>query len=240
MRLPLHREHFSSRPPGRRPVRLPVVECLSLIGAAVCAGATSAAAQPSAAAPVPHLDHVVVIVEENNGFHDVIGNPAAPNLNALAQQFGLATDYFGVSHPSEPNYVALLGGNTFGIADDNPYFLNAVNKPSLISQLDEAGITWKAYLQGLPHAGYKDICYPARCNGTPDNDPLYVSKHDAIQNFTTSLNPADWSHQVPLEELADDLSSGNVPAFNYIIPDECHDMHGDPPYCIDGGNPGDP
>src|SRR5215468_1543203 len=214
------------------------------IAAVLVAGTTATAAvtgtAAGAATSVPGYDHIFVIVEENHGFQDVIGNPAAPNLNALAQQFGLATDYFGVSHPSEPNYVALLGGNTFGIADDNPYFLNAVNKPSLISQLDEADISWKAYLQGVPHPGYKDICYPSRCNGTPDVDPLYVSKHDAIQNFTTSLNPADWSRQVPLEELADDLSSGNVPAFNYIIPDECHDMHGDPPYCLDGGNPGDP
>src|SRR6516164_8181499 len=133
MRFPLHSERFSSRPSGRRPVRLAMVASLSLAGAAVCAGATSAAAQPSAAA-MPHLNHVFVIVEENNGFHDVIGNPAAPNLNALAQTFGLATDYFGVSHPSEPNYVALLGGNTFGIADDNPYYINRVDQPSLISQ----------------------------------------------------------------------------------------------------------
>jgi len=67
MRFPLHSERFSLRPPGRRPVRLSVVACLSLVGAAVCAGATTAAAQPSAAA-VPRLNHVFVIVEENNGF----------------------------------------------------------------------------------------------------------------------------------------------------------------------------
>jgi hypothetical protein len=220
-----------------------VTSLASTLLIAPTAAATGPAPPGASSAPSvspPHYDHIFVIVEENHGFQDVIGNPAAPNLNALAQQFGLATNYFGISHPSEPNYVALLGGNTFGIADDNPYFLNTVNKPSLISQLDDAGITWKAYLQGLPHPGYKDICYPARCNGTPDADPLYVSKHDAIQNFTTSLNPDDWSRQVPLEELDDDLSSSKVPAFGYIIPDECHDMHGDPPYCIDGGNPGDP
>ena len=99
----------------------------------------SGASSPPSGSP-SHYDHIFVIVEENHGFQDVIGNPAAPNLNALARQFGLATDYFGVSHPSEPNYVALLGGNTFGIADDNPYFLNAVKKPSLINQLDEAGM----------------------------------------------------------------------------------------------------
>jgi hypothetical protein len=189
--------------------------------------------------PVPHYDHVFVIVEENHGYSDVIGNPAAPNFNALAQQYGLATAYYGVTHPSEPNYVAMLGGSTFGVKDDNPYYLNRVNKPSLISQLDGAGISWKAYLQGLPHAGYQGICYPANCNGAPDKDPLYVSKHNAIPNFSTSLNTKDWSRQVPIEQLGVDLRRGTVPAFNYVIPDECHDQHGDPPYCIDSGAIGD-
>ena len=239
MRFPLHSERFSSRPSGRRPVRLAMVASLSLAGAAVCAGATSAAAQPSAAT-VPHLNHVFVIVEENNGFHDVIGNPAAPNLNALARTFGLATDYFGVSHPSEPNYVGLLGGSTHGVNSDDAYWTHEVRGPSLISQLDHAGISWKAYLQGSPHPGYQGICYPAKCNGAPDSDPLFVSKHDGIQNYVSSLNPRDWSRQVPLGALPGDLASGNVPRFNYVIPDECHDMHGDPPYCLDGGEIGDP
>src|SRR5436309_10631442 len=125
------------------------------------------------ASAVPHYDHIFVIVEENHGFSDVIGNPAAPNLTALANRFGLATNYFGVTHPSEPNYVALLGGNTFGVASDDPYFINTVRQPSLISQLDQAGVSWKAYLQALPYAGYEGICYPYRCNGSPDIDPLY-------------------------------------------------------------------
>jgi hypothetical protein len=198
------------------------------------------AGDASAASSGSRYDHMFVIVEENHGFADVIGNPAAPNLNALAARYGIATNYFGVAHPSEPNYVGLLGGDTFGVADDNPYYVNRVAAPSLISELDAAGISWKAYLQGMPHAGYQGICYPANCNGAPDKDPLYVSKHNAIANFTTSLNPADWSRQVPVEQLATDVGRGDVPAFGYVIPDECHDQHGDPPYCIDGGNPGDP
>lgn len=197
-------------------------------------------ASATSSGSVPRYDHLFVVVEENHGFQDVVGNPAAPNLNALAGQFGLATDYFGVTHPSEPNYVALLGGNNYSVNSDDPYYMQQVNKPSLITQLDQAGIGWKAYLQSLPYPGYQGICYPARCNGSPDNDPLYVSKHDAIQNFRSSLNPQDWSRQVPIEQLSADLGSGNVPSFGYIIPDECRDQHGDPPYCIDGGNPGDP
>jgi Phosphoesterase family len=208
-----------------------------LVAAALTAAAPAGAA--SAATAPGHYDHLFVIVEENHGFADVIGNPAAPNLNALAARYGTATDYFGVAHPSEPNYVGLLGGDTFGVADDNPYYVNRAQAPSLISQLDQAGLPWKAYLQGLPHPGYQGICYPANCNGAPDKDPLYVSKHNAIGNFTTSLNPADWARQVSIAQLATDLRRDTVPAFGYVIPDECHDQHGDPPYCIDSGNPGD-
>jgi hypothetical protein len=212
-----------------------LIACAYLVALAI-----TPAASASTPSTVPRYDHIFVIVEENHGFHDVIGNPAAPNLNALADRFGLATNYFGVSHPSEPNYVGLLGGNVFGVASDDAYWINTLDKPSLISQLDGAGVSWKAYLQASPYPGYEGVCYPYRCNGSPDIDPLYVSKHDAIQNYTTSRNPADWSRQVPIEQLDDDLASGRIPTFGYIIPDECHDEHGDPPYCLDSGNPFDP
>ena len=215
--------------------------------AAASAAATTTATRSatgttsSAAASAPRLDHVFLIMEENNGFHDVIGNKAAPNLNYLAKTFGLETDYFGTSgDSSETNYVSILGGDTDNVSSDDAYWKNTIDAPSLISQLDHAGISWKAYLQGLPHPDYEGICYPARCNGAPDSDPLYVSKHDGIQNFTTSWNPYDWNRQVPVTELARDLKTGDVPRFDYIVPDECHDMHGDPPYCLDSGNLGDP
>ena len=210
--------------------------------------ATAAPAAPKAtaqAAPAaaPRLSHVFLIMEENNGFHDIIGNKAAPNLNYLAKTFGLATNYFGVSPCcSESNYVQLLGGKIFpSVQSDDAYWKNkVVGAPSLITQLDHAGISWKAYLQSLPYPGYQGICYPAKCNGAPDSDPLYVSKHDGIQNFTTSWNPFDRSRQVPVTRLGADLRRGTVPRFSYIVPDECHDMHGDPPYCLDSGNIFDP
>ena len=205
---------------------------LALAAIVVMPGSASA----TAAAP---YDHVFVVVEENHGFTDVRPNPAAPNLNALADRYGVAINYSGISHPSEPNYVALLGGSTFGIQDDNPYWMtqNTVAAPNLISELNQAGVTWKAYLDGSPHPGYKGMCYPTKCNGSPDIDPLYVSKHNGIGNFTTSRTAQDWARQVPVEQLAADLAGGNVPRFGYVIPSECRDMHGDPPYCVDSGTP---
>ena len=218
-----------------------------MLAATVVAALTTPAAVavavtgPATAAAVPKLDHVLYIVEENHGFGDVIGNPAAPNLNYLAKTFGLATNFFGVSpDSSESNYVAMFGGSTLGVTNDDAYWKNKVTGPSLISQLNQAGVSWKAYLQGMPYAGYEGICYPAFCNGAPDKDPLYVSKHDGIQNFTSSWNTADWDRQVPIGTLAGDLAGGDVPRFSFIVPDECHDQHGDPPYCVDSGNIKDP
>ena len=237
----MHGSTRAVRTRSRLPRLWAVAACLSLLGAALWAGAAPAPALASATSQVPKLDHVFVIMEENNGFHDVIGNRAAPNLNYLAKTFGLATDYFGLSQDSsETNYVGLLGGNIFNVTSDDAYWTQKVAAPSLFSQLDQAGISWKAYLQALPHPDYQGICYPAKCNGAPDSDPLYVSKHDGIQNFTTSQNPSDWSRQVPITELAGDLHHASVPRFSYIVPDECHDMHGDPPYCLDSGNIFDP
>ncbi len=88
-------------------------------------------ASPVAAAPpvptsldsdMPRYAHIFVIVEENHAYNQVIGNPKAPNINRLAQTYGLATKYYGVVHPSEGNYIALLGGSTFGIHDDDAYY----------------------------------------------------------------------------------------------------------------------
>src|SRR5262245_27320642 len=201
--MPIPLNPLPPRPRSRRRHPRLYLTAACLVLAAGMAMTPAAAAQSAPSATMPRLDHVFVIMEENNGFNDVIGNPAAPNLNHLANTFGLETDYFGVSpDSSESNYVGLLGGNTFNVTSDDPYWVNKVAAPSLISQLDQAGISWKAYLQSLPHPNYEGICYPEKCNGAPDNDPLYVSKHDAIQNFTTSWNQADWSRQVPVDELA--------------------------------------
>ena len=242
MRMPAVLGRYGSRLLGlRRSRRYAAAASLSLLAAAVGVAVPPAVASAAPSASVPRLAHVFVIAEENNGFHDIIGNRAAPNLNYLARTFGLETDYFGVSPCcSEANYVGLIGGSTFGVNSDDAYWKNRVAAPSLISQLDHAGISWKAYLQALPHPDYQGICYPAKCNGAPDSDPLYVSKHDGIQNYISSHNPFDFSRQVPIGELARDLRDGAVPRFSYVIPDECHDMHGDPPYCLDSGNIFDP
>jgi hypothetical protein len=185
----------------------------------------------------PQYDHVFVIINENHQYGQIIGNPAAPIINALANDYGLATQYTGVGDPSEPNYVAMLGGDTFGIASDDPYFFpgHTVNAENLMSQLDAAKKTWRGYFQDLPYAGYRGYCYPAKCNGIPDSDTQYVAKHNGIVNFANMQVPSEFAKQMPLEQLSDDLAAGNLPNFGYIVADECHDMHGAPPWCVDSG-----
>jgi hypothetical protein len=189
----------------------------------------------------PQYDHVFLIINENHNYNQIINNPAAPILNALAAHYGLATSYTGVSDPSEPNYVAMLGGSDFGINSDDPYFWpgHEVTASNLLSQLEGAGKTWKAYFEDMPYPGYRGYCYPGKCNGIPDSDTQYVAKHNGIVNFTNMQTPAEWVKQTPLSQLSADLASGSVPSFSYIVANECHDMHGAPPWCVDSGKSGD-
>ncbi len=86
------------------------------------------------AADVAHLQHVYLIMMENHGFGQVIGNPDLPFINAWAHQSNLAYRYFGVGHPSFTNYIEILGGSNFGIRADNPPdWHNATCQPNLIS-----------------------------------------------------------------------------------------------------------
>jgi phosphatidylinositol-3-phosphatase len=88
------------------------VLCLALVASASTLKAQS----------FPRYDHVFLLIMENEGYNQVIGNSHAPIINALAQDYGLATNYRGVADPSEPNYVAMLGGDFFGISSDDPYW----------------------------------------------------------------------------------------------------------------------
>ena len=188
----------------------------------------------------PQYDHVFLIVMENQNFNQVIGNNFAPILNALAQDYGLATNYTGVADPSEPNYVAMLGGDTFGINSDDPYFFpgQTANADNLMSQLDRAGKTWRGYFQSMPYPGYRGYCFPDKCNGIPDSDTQYVAKHNGIVNFANMQTPSELGKMFPLGQLSTDLAAGTVPNFSYIIPNECNDMHGAPPWCVDSDGTG--
>jgi hypothetical protein len=231
-------------------IRKRIIACVAsgyLLSSAGCGSQAPGGTDPTlarvsqSASSFPQYDHVFLIINENHNYNQIIGNPAAPIINALASHYGLATSYTGVGDPSEPNYVAMLGGDTFGISSDDPYFFpgHTVSASNLMSQLDVAGKTWKGYFEDLPYPGYRGYCYPGKCNGIPDSDTQYVAKHNGIVNFANMQNSADWVKQVPLQQLSADLAAGHVPNLSYIVANECHDMHGAPPWCVDSGKSGD-
>ena len=169
----------------------------------------SAAPSASPIGPSPTPDpspsaapsHVFVIVMENRSYGQVIGNSYT---SQLAAQYGVATDYHGVSHPSLPNYLALTSGSTWGIADDG---FHALPAGGLGAQLDSAGIEWRAYMEGMTNGCYRSP-YP------------YALKHNPFAYYGSACP----SQVVPYSQFATDMS-GTVPNFVWITPDLCHDGH---------------
>lgn len=163
-------------------------------------------------AQVPASQHVFVVVEENHSYESVIGSASMPELNALAQRYGLATQYYANSHPSIPNYFMLTTGQTI-THDDG--FNGRVDADNIARTLDNAGKSWKSYAESLPRVGYVggDV-YP------------YSRHHNPFTFFTDVLD----SHQlqqnlVPFSQFAGDLAANRVPRFSFIVPNLLNDAH---------------
>jgi hypothetical protein len=165
------------------------------------------------------LDRVFVIMLENHSQHNVVGDPNTPFITSLARQYGEAADYFGVTHPSEPNYIAMISGSNWFTNNDNP--ANRFDHTNLIDELDARHISWGAYMEALPAANPLTDFWPSAA------DPLYASKHDPFALFTDIRdNPARVAHIKPYTSLAADLNRPRAPRFVFITPDQCNDMHG--------------
>ncbi|MCW2273605.1 phospholipase C [Rhodoblastus acidophilus] len=186
--------------------------------------------QAAEAAAARRLDHVFVLVLENRGFDDAILNGPTPFLRELADRAGLATQYFGVAHPSLPNYLALVGGDTFGIRDNRPSCFasdlvagaacNRIDGDSLAEQLTAAGLTHAVYAESLPAPGAMVAAAPSRA------EPLYAQKHNPFPFFAPFAQNAEARARMkPLEAFAEDLER-DPPNFALIVPNQCHDGHG--------------
>jgi hypothetical protein len=168
---------------------------------------------PPATAP-PVFSRVYVIVMENKEYGEIVGSANAPYLNSLIAQYGLATNYTGVAHPSEPNYLALFSGSTQGATSDGVYNLDGAN---LVDQLEAKGKTWRVFAENVP-----TNCFTGEVgvNGE-DGAGFYARKHNPAISFTdisTSptrcANITDFTHFDPA--AAD---------YALIVPNLCHDMH---------------
>ena len=164
-------------------------------------------------ASVPAFSHVVVVVFENKEVGKVFGSQSAPNFNRLARRYATLGNYTAVSHPSLPNYLAMVSGSTQAVTSD---CLNCqVDAPTIADSLEESGRSWKTYAEGIPSPGST-----AKWSGH------YAKKHNPLIYFRAVASQPDRRNRiVPLSQLAADLAGGTLPDFSLVIPDECHDMH---------------
>ena len=171
------------------------------------------AGRATAAAPVPAFAHVVVIVFENKESTRVLGSRAAPTFNSYGRRYAKMTRYYGVTHPSLPNYLALVSGSTQGITTDCTGCV--VDAKSLADTVEASGRTWKTYAEGLPAPGFL-----GPFNGR------YAKKHNPFAYFRgIAEDPARRARLVPLSQLAPDVRAGALPSFSLVVPDLCHSMH---------------
>jgi phosphatidylinositol-3-phosphatase len=174
---------------------------------------TAKGPQGQAQGKIPNFEHIIMIVLENHGYGEVIGSSKMPYLNSLAKKYVLLTKDYAVSHPSLPNYIALVSGDTQGIKKDCTDCF--VNQPSLADLIETSGRTWKTYQENMPSA-----CFMG------DADP-YVQKHnpfiyfDSIRTNSTRCQ----SSVVPLTELDKDLANNKLPNFSFVMPNLCNSSH---------------
>lgn len=182
------------------------VACLLQFG---CGGVSH---NSTPAPPPPAIDHVFLVVLENHGFGEVIGNPAMPYLNSLANSNALATAYFANAHPSIPNYFMLTTGNLETLDDS---FTGVISDDNLVRALTGAGKSWKAYIQSLPSTGY-----------TGPSVGTYLQRHNPFSFFSdVQSSSAQAANMVSFSQFPADLAAGNLANFVYLLPDSQNDAH---------------
>jgi phosphatidylinositol-3-phosphatase len=217
---------------ARVPPRIPggtrwVATALLMMSLAGCGGgapathaspsrtAPSSTAATSTASSLPGpVSRIAVLVLENKEYNQIIGSPGAPYLNALARHSAVAANYYAITHPSLPNYLALTGGSTFGFAGSDCGTCS-VSHRNLVDELEAAGISWKVYAQDMPSTCSTQITAGA-----------YVRRHDPFLYYrNVADNPKRCQFVVPGTTLNHDLAAHALPRFMWLIPDLCDDMH---------------
>ncbi len=184
---------------------------------------TASSSQSSGASPI---QHVIIILMENEEYSSVIGNPSAPYENLLASRYALAGEYFAVSHPSLPNYIALIAGSTFGVTSDCLPAQCSVNSSSIVTLLQSHNLTWEEYAESMP----------TNCSQSVSPDGLYQPKHNPFvyfssitgNNGTGQTSEYCDSHVVPMSQFWTDLAENALPNYAFITPNNCDDAHSCP------------
>lgn len=159
-----------------------------------------------------------MILEENKPASSIVGNGDAPYFNELLTQYAHASQYSAITHPSLPNYLALTSGTTGGITSDcNPPGGSClVTSSNLADSLRAAGRSWRMYAEGMP----------APCSAA--NTARYAVKHNPFLYYPSVTASLEYcrQHDVPFNAFAADLATASsLPAFSFVSPDLCNDMH---------------
>ena len=194
-----------------------------LIGAVVAAVSVIAVAPAHAEARRAAYSKVMIVVEENRTYGEIIGRPEAPFLTGLARTYGSATRMVANYPPGCPSlaaYILMTSGTTGGICDDKGPRHHRLTVPNIFAQLDAAHRPWRNYAEDLPGP-----C--ARKNST---DGMFLVRHTAVPYYTSEARTCAIG-QVELGTpdagaLQDDLRAGRLPGYSFITPNSCHDMHG--------------
>lgn len=167
--------------------------------------------------PVGNPTKLLVVIMENHSANSAAGG--MPALAAAAARYGRATQSFGLTHPSLPNYLAIAGGSTFGVHDDNPPAVHPLSGSSVFGQVLAAGKVAKTYAEGMT----------SNCQVTSSG--RYAVKHNPWTYFTSPSERAgclryDVPSGTPVSgALHDDVAAGTLPTFGLLIPDLCNDAH---------------
>jgi len=199
---------------------------LTLLIAAACFGCHNASQKNASSAvdsnALPKPDHIIVVIEENHGFDQIIGAPEAPYINDLAKEGALFTDSHGVTHPSQPNYIALFSGSLQGVKgdeclEDSTPFIT----PNLGASLIKAGYTFVGYGETMPSVGFMKCYYQ---KSTLTKSSLYGRKHCPWVNWLGNQeNNIPDSLSRPMTDFPADFSK--LPTIAFVIPNMDNDMH---------------
>lgn len=166
--------------------------------------------------------HVIIVIEENHGYDQIIGSDSAVYINKLAREGALFTNAHGVTHPSQPNYLAIFSGSTQGVTGDQCLEdSTSFTTPNLATALIKKGYTFKGYAQTMPSSGFLKCYY---LKSTLTGQSLYGRKHCPWVNWQGDKeNQIPATLSLPMTQFPKDFNK--LPTVAFVIPDMDHDMH---------------
>jgi phospholipase C len=198
---------------------------LALLCAITGSACSSASAKPgpgkppcgTSDSPPPTYDHVVWVVLENHSFEDLLGTGEAPYLDSLAAACGVATNAWAVTHPSLPNYLAMVSGRTGGVNRTCTPAQCPQRRRTLFDQVRANGGSWRVLAESMPTPCRRTDAYPYVVRHNP---PTYFpGLAAACRQWDRPMGTATAGRLVTM------VREGRLPTFLLVVPNQCHNAH---------------